>query len=102
MTDYDLSKVLISAPLFSGKTALAQLVAMVAAERNLKVIGISFAGYVAYRNACLKIRSQAEIDVFSSYVQKMIAMEWMDLITDSNTLLIIDDAHNIYHLEVCL
>jgi len=43
----------------------------------------------------LKIRSQAEIDVFSSYVQKMIAMEWMDLITDSNTLLIIDDAHNI-------
>ena len=95
-------KVLISAPPFSGKTALAQLVAMVAIERGLKVIGISFAGYVVHRNACLKIRSQAEIDIFSSYIQKMIAMEWMNLVMDSNTLLIIDDAHNIYHLEVCL
>ncbi|CAG8588484.1 5533_t:CDS:2, partial [Paraglomus brasilianum] len=72
---------------------------MVATERGLKVIGISFAGYVAHRNACLKIGLQAEIDIFSSYIQKMIAVEWMNLVTDSNTLLIIDDAHTIYHLE---
>ncbi|CAG8450586.1 11122_t:CDS:10 [Ambispora leptoticha] len=70
----DIKKVLISAPPFSGKTALAQLLGMVFKENGLKVIGISFAGYI-------------------------VAMAWTDIIADSNNLLIADDAYNIYHVE---
>ncbi|CAG8605845.1 9871_t:CDS:2 [Funneliformis caledonium] len=95
-------KVLISSPPFSGKSALAQLVGLVAIKKGVNVIGIPFAGYIAYRDKLLEVGSQSEINIFFSYIQKYVTMEWTDLIANPNTLLIIDDAHNIYHVEVCL
>ncbi|CAH1759730.1 8383_t:CDS:2 [Entrophospora sp. SA101] len=84
-----------------GKTALAQLVSLIATEKNLKVVAISFAGYVVYKNTKLNSGShiEKEINIFSSYFKKMVSMEWTDIIANSETLLIIDDAHNIFHVE---